>query len=74
VLASQQLCFGVSDNGTNRHIAYSFNKTDWFLVLSTTNTDFITPTEVGYSVNSLNSSTIVTMHVFDFESVASALF
>jgi hypothetical protein len=74
VLSSQQLCFGVSDNGTNRHIAYSFNKADWFLVLSTTNTDFITPTEVGYSVNSLNSSTIVTMHVFDFESVASALF
>lgn len=68
------LCLGLSDDGTNRSYAYSYDKQNWYVLLTTTRTDFLTPTEMGYYVNSAASNQIIEMHLFSWETVASALF
>lgn len=67
-------CFAFDDNGTNRKYAYSYDKQNWIVLLSTTRTDFLTPTQMGYFVNTSASSQISVMHVFSWETVGSALF
>jgi hypothetical protein len=68
------VCEAFQDDGTTRKAAYSFNKSDWFVMLSVSDTDFITPTEIGYYVNSLISNTVPAMHLFDWETVSGTLF
>jgi hypothetical protein len=68
------VCFAIQDDGTTRKTAYSFNRQDWTVVQSIGDTDFITPTEIGYFVNSLASNEGPMMHLFDWETVASTLF
>ena len=73
--AASVVCMGLMDDGTtNRKIAISFNKQDWSVIHSVGRTDYLTPTEIGYYVNTLNSNTAPAFHLIDWETVGSALF
>lgn len=73
-ISQNAVCFALVDDGTNRKYGYSYDKQNWISVLSTLRTDFLTPTQMGYYVNTNTSSAIVVEHLFDWETVASALF
>lgn len=69
-------CFGYSDNGTTRKVRISFNKNDWMNAnfADVTNTEFVTPTNIGYYSNSNGGQGNTVSLIFSEEVVASALF
>lgn len=69
-------CYALVDNGTNRKIGWSLDKINWNQgnYAAVANTDFLTPTHIGYAVNSNNSQALLYFNVFSEEVLASALF
>jgi hypothetical protein len=69
------VCLGMQDDGTTRKVAWSYDKATWFLngFAGEPNTDFLTPTHVGYTVNS-NGSGVPSMIVWSEEFVTGTLF
>lgn len=70
------MCWALVDNGTNRKIGWSYNRTDWITgnYPAVSRTDFLTPTHVGYFVNSNTGQSKIYVNIFSEEVVASALF
>lgn len=69
-------CFALVDNGTNRKIGWSTDKTYWFNgnYAAVSRTDFLTPTHLGYFVNANSSQAPVQANVFSEEVFPTALF
>lgn len=75
MVPSPTLCMALQDDGTtNRKFAFSYDRQNWFVLITVARTDFLTPTQVGYFVNAASSSQTVTMNLFSWETVASTLF
>jgi hypothetical protein len=67
-------CYGLSDNGTTRRIAYSYDGQNWFVFVDSTHTNFLTATHAGYGVNSNQSNGTLVVQVYSWQVVNSALF
>lgn len=52
---SSGLYLRIHDDNTNRHYQFSMDKVYWHNVLTTLRTDWITPDQMGYYANSVNS-------------------
>lgn len=70
------VCMALQDNGTTRKIAYSYDKQDWNTLnyAGVSNTDFLTPTNIGYFANANNSGEPPRLLIWSEEVVAAALF
>jgi hypothetical protein len=73
--AGPSLCLALQDDGTTAlKYAYSYDRQNWQVVLSTGRADFLTPTNVGVYVNTGGSNSAPSSHVFSWESVSGTLF
>jgi hypothetical protein len=69
------VCLALQDDGTTSlKYAFSIDRQNWTLILTTIRTAFLTPTEVGVYVNTGGSNTAPAAHVFSWETVQGTLF
>jgi len=79
---NQPICVGVRDDGTNKAFAVSRDGIpgttaapgSWYVAGTETHTNFITPTNIGYFVDSLTSSQAVAMQLVGWTVYNSAIF
>src|SRR5262249_2132582 len=48
-------CFRIQDNGTNRIMSYSPDNVNFQVLTSVGDTDFLTPTKIGFAADSVNA-------------------
>lgn len=69
------ICFAIQDDGsTNRKLAFSYDRQNWFVTLTEARTTFLTPADIGYYVNTGSSGLAPIIHLVSWELVGSTLF
>lgn len=65
-------CLALQDDGSTRTVAISHDKATWAVFGSEAHTDYLTPTHIGFYVNSNESGKIPKLRVVHWETTASA--
>ena len=74
ISSGNPLCFGLQDDGTNRKIGLSVDGQSWISMGTEVHADFLTPTHLGYEVNTGASNTLPAIIVLSEQVVVGTLF